>query len=117
MQNLFKVGNTVTLRSITEDDDLDQFTEEYGEKVVITCIEDDNFWGVNPDFKVIVPVHMEYRDISDIEETNLDVTELEEQCEEVEKCSFCDEYKRVSELNKNGYCEDCVRYLESRGEI
>ena len=62
---LFKVGSIVTI-GITDDDDLNDALEELGDpEIVITDIEDDNFWGKTVDGQDI-DFHMEYKDISSI---------------------------------------------------
>ena len=78
----FKVGNTAIIGFVTEDDELNEFLDTYGNRIVITEIEEEdgeptgNFWGVNLTHKVICPYHIEYRDISNIDETNLDVSKF-----------------------------------------
>lgn len=61
----YHVGRIIELSSVTEDTDLDDFTEEHGEEVRITEIEGAYFWGVSTKSNVTVPYHMEYQDIAD----------------------------------------------------
>ena len=74
----FKIGNTAVIGLSTEDDELNEFLDTFGNRVVITEIEkeDDeftgNFWGVNLTHKVYCPYHLEYNDVTNIDETNLD---------------------------------------------
>lgn len=102
------VGRKVVLRSVTEDTDLDDFTEEYGDEVVITSIEGAYFWGVNMEHKVVVPYHMEYQDISHF--TSFEYPNIQYnlgEFDEVEKCKFCEEFFTLDELNSKGNCENC----------
>ena len=82
------VGRKVVLRNVTEDNDLDNFTEEYGDEVVITSIEGAYFWGVNMEHKVVVPYHMEYQDI--MEFTSFEYPNIQ---------NNLDEFKEVEKLS------------------
>lgn len=107
------VGRKVVLRSVTEDTDLDDFTEQYGDEVVITSIEGAYFWGVNMEHKVVVPYHMEYQDI--MEFTSFEYPNIQnnmKEFEEVEKCKFCEEFFPVHELNQEGHCSSCQRSID-----
>lgn len=113
MLDKFKVGNIAVLRSVTEDEDLNDFIETFGDRVYITDIEDDNFWGVNVEHEYSIPYHMEYKDISHIEETDEETRKkIEDRIshyEDVEKCSFCGEFFVTYELNSDGRCDSCER--------
>lgn len=82
MTDKFKVGNTAIISSSTEDDELNEFLDTYGNRIVITEIEEEdgeptgNFWGVQLTHKVHCPYHIEYGDITNIDETNLDVSKF-----------------------------------------
>ena len=109
----YEVGRKVVLRSITEDDNLDEFTETFGDEVVITSIEGAYFWGVNMEHKVVVPYHMEYQDISHF--TSFEYPNIQNnlgEFEEVEKCEFCDEFFPVHELNEVKYCSRCQKSID-----
>ena len=78
----FKVGNTAVIGFYTEDDELNDFLDDYGNRVVITEIEEEdgeptgNFWGVNLTHKVHCPYHLELRDVTNIDETNHNVEDF-----------------------------------------
>ena len=59
----FEVGREVIISGCTGNKRLDEFVSQYGNRVVITNIEEDDFWGVVMEGKVFVPYHMEYEDI------------------------------------------------------
>ena len=64
--NKIKIGSIVNISLNTDDEDLNEFISEYGNKVIIEHIEDDYFWGRTID-NINIPYHMEFRDvISDI---------------------------------------------------
>lgn len=93
MTNRFKIGNTAYVRLTTEDEDLDSFTEQFGQDIVITDIEDDCFWGFNPEHLTFCPYHIEFRDVVDIEETNIDVEAIPYYTiKQVERCSDCGKF-------------------------
>lgn len=77
-----KVGNTAVIGFTTEDDELNEFLDTFGNRIVITEVEEEdgeptgNFWGVQLTHKVHCPYHIEYRDITNIDETNLDVSKF-----------------------------------------
>ena len=68
----FKVGNTAVIGLSTEDEDLNGFLDEYGNRIVITEIEEEdgeptgNFWGVQLTHKVHCPYHLELMDVTNI---------------------------------------------------
>lgn len=78
----FKVGNTAVIGLSTEDEDLNEFLDEYGNRIVITEIEEDdgeptgNFWGVQLTHKVHCPYHLELMDVTNIDETNYNVEDF-----------------------------------------
>lgn len=78
MTDKFKIGNTAVIGFTTEDDELNEFLDTYGNRIVITEIEEEdgeptgNFWGV----QLHCPYHLEYQDITNIDETNLDVSKF-----------------------------------------
>lgn len=78
----FKVGNTAIIGLSTEDEDLNEFLDEYGNRIVITEIEEEdgeptgNFWGVQLTHKVHCPYHLELMDVTNIDETNYNIDEL-----------------------------------------
>ena len=82
MEKLFKVGNTAVIGLSTEDEDLNNFLDTYGNRIVITEIEEEdgeltgNFWGVNLTHKVHCPYHLEFMDITNIDETNYNILEV-----------------------------------------
>lgn len=82
MEKLFKVGNTAVIGLSTEDEDLNNFLDTYGNRIVITEIEKEdgeltgNFWGVQLTHKVHCPFHLEFMDITNIDETNYDINEI-----------------------------------------
>ena len=77
-----KVGNTAIVGYSDEDDELNEFLDTFGNRIVITEVEEEdgeltgNFWGVNLTHKVECPYHIEYRDVTNIDETNLDVSKF-----------------------------------------
>lgn len=78
----FKVGNTAVIGLSTEDEDLNEFLDEYGNRIVITEIEEEdgeptgNFWGVQLTHKVHCPYHLELMDVTNIDETNYNVEDF-----------------------------------------
>lgn len=80
----FKVGNTAVIGFNTEDDELNEFLDTFGNRIAITEVEEEdgeltgNFWGVNVVHKVVCPYHLEYKDITNIDETNLDVNQFKD---------------------------------------
>ena len=78
----FKVGNTAVIGLSTEDEDLNNFLDTYGNRIVITEIEEEdgeptgNFWGVQLTHKVHCPYHLEYMDVTNIDETNYNILEV-----------------------------------------
>lgn len=78
----FKVGNTAIIGFVTEDDELNDFLDDYGNRVVITEIEEEdgeltgNFWGVNLTHKVHCPYHLEFMDVTSIDETNYNIEDF-----------------------------------------
>lgn len=108
---MVKVGNTITVKYITEDEDLDAFTEKYGQELIVTDIEDDYLWGVSLNNSVSCPYRIEVQDVVSIEDTEHDLTEFSNY-EDVERCRFCGEFYPTYELNKEGYCDNCSRTIE-----
>lgn len=82
MLEKFKEGNTAIVGCSTDDEELNEFLDTYGNRVVITEVEIEdgeptgNFWGVNLTHKVYCPYHLELRDVTNIDETNYNVDEL-----------------------------------------
>ena len=104
----YEVGRKVMLRNVTEDTNLNKFIEQFGNEVVITSIEGKYFWGVNMDNKVTVPYHMDYEQIAEF--TSFEYPNIQNnlsEFDEVEQCSFCEEFFTPYELNKEGHCENC----------
>lgn len=97
MEKLFKVGNTAVIGLSTEDEDLNNFLDTYGNRIVITEIEEEdgeltgNFWGVQLTHKVHCPFHLEFMDITNIDETNYDINEVVGQ-------DFLDDLDKVYDL-------------------
>lgn len=111
----YMVGRKIVLRNVTEDNDLNDFTGTYGDEVVITSIEGAYFWGVNMEHKVVVPYHMEYKDI--IEFTPFEYPNIQYnlgEFENVEKCKYCEEFFTPDELNNKGNCENCQFTIDER---
>lgn len=108
----FYVGREVIISGCTDDEDLNEFTSQYGTRIVITSIEDDNFWGVVMKDKVSCPYHMEYRDIDEftgVEYPN--ITNNLDEFLEVEQCQYCGEFYAVEDI-KEGKCSRCTRAVE-----
>lgn len=108
----FYVGREVIISECTDDEDLNEFTSQYGTRVVITNIENDNFWGVVMKDKVNVPYHMEYRDI--VEFTGFEYPNIQNNLGEftnVEQCEYCGEFFAVEDI-KEGKCSRCTRAVE-----
>ena len=67
-----KVGQVVYISGNTDDDDLNEYTEKYGDQITITEVEEDgdeltgNFWGTNSKGED-VPYHLEWRDVYAVE--------------------------------------------------
>ena len=59
----FEVGREVIISGNTNNEELNKFVSQYGNRVVITSIEEDSFCGVVMEGKVFVPYRMEYEDI------------------------------------------------------
>ena len=82
MTDKFKVGNTAVIGFTTEDDDLNEFLDTFGNRIVITEVETDNgeltgnFWGVNLLHKVHCPYRIEYRDVTYIHDDNIDTNKF-----------------------------------------
>jgi hypothetical protein len=97
MEKLFKVGNTAVIGLSTEDEDLNNFLDTYGNRIVITEIEEEdgeptgNFWGIQLTHKVHCPFHLEFMDITNIDETNYDINEIVGQ-------DFLDDLDKVYDL-------------------
>ena len=78
----FKTGNTAVIGFSTDDEDLNAYLDTFGNRIVITEIEEEdgeptgNFWGVNLTHKVHCPYHLEARDITNIDETNYNVEDF-----------------------------------------
>jgi hypothetical protein len=76
------VGTVVTLSMDTEDEDLNEFLEEHGNKVLITSRENDMYWGdivideVTME-RIDLPYHFEYRDILSVDYINTYMTNEE----------------------------------------
>ena len=69
------VGTVVTLSMDTEDEDLNEFLYEHGNKVLITSRENDMYWGdiITDEVameRVDLPYHFEYRDILRVDYVN-----------------------------------------------
>jgi len=69
------VGTVVTLSTLTEDEDLNEFLEEHGNQVLITSREDDMYWGDIVTDRVTMeridlPFHFEYMDIESVDYIN-----------------------------------------------
>lgn len=67
-----KVGKTVYVSLGTDDTDLSDYLEEYGDQITITEVETDNgeltgnFWGTSAD-GTDCPYHLEWRDVYAVE--------------------------------------------------
>lgn len=78
----FKTGNTAVIGFSTDDEDLNEFLDTFGNRIVITEIEEEdgeptgNFWGVNLTHKVHCPYHLEAMDITYIHDDNIDIDSL-----------------------------------------
>lgn len=76
------VGTVVTLSMGTEDEDLNEFLEEHGNRVLITSRENDMYWGdiivdeVTME-RIDLPFHFEYRDIASVDYINTYMTNEE----------------------------------------
>ena len=108
----YYVGREVILSNDTDDEELNEFTSQYGNRVVITDIEDDNFWGVVMKDKVSCPYHMEYRDIDEF--TGVEYPNITNNLSEftsVEQCQYCGEFFAVEDI-KEGKCSRCARAIE-----
>ena len=108
----YEVGREVILSNVTDDEELNEFTSQYGTRVVITSIEDDNFWGVVMKDKVNVPYHMEYRDIEEF--TPVEYPNIQNNLGEftdVEQCEYCGEFFAEEDLT-NKTCKNCQRAIE-----
>lgn len=76
------VGTVVTLSMDTEDEDLNEFLEEHGNRVLITSRENDIYWGdiivdeVTME-RIDLPYHFEYRDILSVDYINTYMTNEE----------------------------------------
>ena len=114
MTDKFKVGNTAIV-GVTEDEELNNFLDTFGNRIVITEVEEEdgeltgNFWGVNLTHKVHCPFHLEFMDITNIDETNLDIDNFE---------NF-KVFKEPSELEKGDiiHIKSLKQYEEDGGEI
>ena len=77
-----KVGSTAIVEYSDEDDDLNEFLDTFGNRIVITEVEEEdgeltgNFWGVNLTHKVHCPYHIEYRDVTYIHDDNIDTSKF-----------------------------------------
>ena len=115
MLEKLKVGNTAIIGFTTEDEELNDFLDTFGNRVVITEVEEEdgeltgNFWGVNLTHKIHCPFHLDYMDVTNIDETNLDV-------EEFADFKIC---KEPSELAKGDiiHIKSLRQYEEDGGEI
>ena len=115
MLEKLKVGNTAIIGFTTEDEELNDFLGTFGNRVVITEVEEEdgeltgNFWGVNLTHKIHCPFHLDYMDVTNIDETNLDV-------EEFADFKIC---KEPSELAKGDiiHIKSLKQYEEDGGEI
>ena len=71
-EEYLKVGQVVYISGNTDDEDLNEYTEEHGDQVTITEVELDgdeltgNFWGTSADNEDI-PYHLEWRDVYAVE--------------------------------------------------
>lgn len=78
----FKVGNTAVIGFSTDDEDLNDFLDTFGNRIVITEVEEEdgeltgNFWGVQRTHRVYCPYHLEFRDVTSIDETNYNVEDF-----------------------------------------
>ena len=108
----YYVGREVIISGCTEDEELNEFTSQYGTRIVITDIEGDNFWGVVMKDKVNVPYHMEYRDI--VEFTGFEYPNITNNLSEftnVKQCEYCEEFFAEEDI-KEGKCSRCTRAVE-----
>ena len=91
-----EVGNVAIVGYSDEDEDLNEFLDTFGNRIVITEVEKENgkptgnFWGVNLTHKVHCPYHIEYRDVTYIHDDNIDIDSL-----------HIENYKHV-EMNEDG---------------
>lgn len=115
MLDKLKVGNTATIGFYTDDEELNAFLEIFGNEIVITEVEEEdgeltgNFWGVNLYHKIHCPFHIEFMDVTDIDETNLNVNDFKD-------FKIC---KEPSELSKGDiiHIKSLKQYEEDGGEI
>ena len=83
IEDKFQVGNVAVIGE-TEDDDLNEFLDTFGNRIVITEIEMEdgeptgNFWGVQVTNKVHCPYHLEYSDIVNIDSSHFDISKFED---------------------------------------
>ena len=114
-QHSIKVGNTAIIGFNTEDEELNNFLDTFGNRIVITELEEEdgeltgNFWGVNLTHKVHCPFHLEFMDVTNIDETNLDVSKFQD----------FRVFKEPSELAKGDtiHIKSLKQYEEDGGEI
>lgn len=115
MLDKLKVGNTATIGFSTEDEELNNFLDTFGNEIVITEVEEEDgeltgsFWGVNLYHKIHCPFHIEFMDVTDINETNLSVNDFKD-------FKIC---KESSELSKGDiiHIKSLKQYEEDGGEI
>ena len=108
----YYVGREVIISGCTDDEELNEFTSQYGTRIVITDIGEDSFWGVVMKDKVICHYHMEYRDI--VEFTPFEYPNITNNLSEftgVEKCRYCGEFFADEDI-KDGKCSRCARAVE-----
>lgn len=103
------IGNTVKV--VTDNQDVKDFLETYGDKLVVTHISNTReFTAVNLESEVICPYLISMSDVVEVEDTHYTMSELCH-CEEVAKCKFCEEFYPTYELHK-GYCDRCTIAIE-----
>lgn len=115
MLDKLKAGNTAVIGFSTEDEELNNFLDTFGNEIVITEVEEEdgeltgNFWGVNLYHKIHCPFHIEFMDVTDINETNLNVNDFKD-------FKIC---KESSELSKGDiiHIKSLKQYEEDGGEI
>ena len=71
-EEYLKEGQVVYVSLGTDDEDLNDYLEEHGDRITITEVETDgdeltgDFWGISADGEH-VPYHMEWRDVYAVE--------------------------------------------------